>query len=314
MDNSTIIAFGFLILAIIVGLGIAYYLLIPRSDVNMKSLMGKSDASPMNTVTQPGTIHAKAREEMTPEELALVKRQAERKVKGTSGQVPLETKFFYAGIFTELERSDFYRMRTVLPFILAPIMGEGLYYFAGPALAVAGLVMGGLLGFQFPVSMLDRRIKDRQEEIMFFLPLVIEQIAIGVSSSLDIGPCLQRVVSMADERDSHNVVTELIKHTQHYIKSGVSLEEAFTEVGKMSGSVELKHAFMSIAQVAKHGGEVTRQLQELADSVSAQRETRIEAKIKKLELEATGPVALVFAGFLVLLLYGFGYQIVGAFG
>src|SRR5690606_32288561 len=132
------------------------------------------------------------------------------------------------------------------------------------------------------------------------LPLVIEQVAIGVSSSLDIGPCLSRIVSMADERDSHNIVTELIRHAQFHVKSGVSLEEAINEIGKRSGHTELKHAFMSLAQVAKHGGEITKQLQELADSVASQRETQIEAKIKKLELEATAPVALVFFGFLII--------------
>jgi len=142
---------------------------------------------------------------------------------------------------------------------------------------------------------------------------VIEQVAIGVSSSLDIGPCLSRIVQMADERDSHNAVTELIRHAQYHVKSGVSMEEALIDVGKKSGSTELKHAFMSLSQVAKHGGEITRQLQELADSVASQRETSIDSKIKTLELQATAPVALVFMGFMVILLVGFGIQIKEAF-
>jgi len=101
---------------------------------------------------------------------------------------------------------------------------------------------------------------------------------------------------------------------QYHVKSGTTMEEALKEMGRLSGSNELKHAFVSLSQVAKHGGEISRQLQELADAVSSQRETQIEAKIKKLELEATGPVALVFAGFMGILLIGFGLQIQGAFG
>ena len=148
---------------------------------------------------------------------------------------------------------------------------------------------------------------------MYYLPLVIEQIAIGVSSSLDIGPCIQRVVTMADERDSHNAVTELIRVCQYYVRSGISLEDALNEVAKLSGHTELKHCFMSLAQVTKHGGEITRQLQELADAVSSQRETRIEGKIKQLELVATGPVALVFMAYLMILIVGFGIQVLKAF-
>ena len=118
---------------------------------------------------------------------------------------------------------------------------------------------------------------------------------------------------MADERDSHNCVTELIRYAHHYVRSGVSLEDALVEVGKRAGHTEFKHAFMSLAQVARHGGEVTRQLQELADAVANQREAKIETKIKKLELEATMPVALVFLGFLIIFLSGFGIQLKNAF-
>jgi pilus assembly protein TadC len=64
--------------------------------------------------------------------------------------------------------------------------------------------------------------------------------------------------------------------------------------------------------VARYGGEISKQLQDLSESVSSERETRIEEKIKKLELAATAPVALVFAGFLVILLVGFGRTLMKA--
>jgi hypothetical protein len=51
----------------------------------------------------------------------------------------------------------------------------------------------------------------------------------------------------------------------------------------------------------------------LADSVGALREAKVEEKIKKLELSATVPVALVFFGYLVILLIGFGLQVITVF-
>jgi pilus assembly protein TadC len=173
-------------------------------------------------------------------------------------------------------------------------------------------VIGGMLGMYIPLKRLEGWTKSRQEEITFYLPLVIEQISIGVSSSLDIGPCLARVVQMADERDSHNPVTELLRFAQSYIKSGVSLQDALNEVGRQSGSNEVKHAFKALAQVARYGGEISKQLQDLSESVSSERETKVEEKIKKLELAATGPVALVFSGFLFILLIGFGMTLLKA--
>jgi hypothetical protein len=66
---------------------------------------------------------------------------------------------------------------------------------------------------------------------------------------------------------------------------------------------------MYLAQVAKHGGEITRQLQELAESVAGQRQAYIEGRIKQLELKATGPVALVFVGFIIIIMTGFGLKL-----
>jgi pilus assembly protein TadC len=242
-----------------------------------------------------------------------IKRDTKRKAR-KKPQATLEELFFHAGMFSEKERKEFLRLRMLAPIVGAPLMAFIISYFGmGIDFILIGLVLGGLVGLQVPKSILQRKINGRAEDILFYLPLVIEQISIGVSSSLDIGPCIQRVVAMADERDSHNVVTELMRLVQFFVKSGSSLEHALSEVGKMSGNTELKHAFMALSQVAKHGGEISRQLQELADSVSSQRETKIEAKIKKLELEATGPVALVFCGFLIILLIGFGLQVLKAF-
>jgi pilus assembly protein TadC len=89
----------------------------------------------------------------------------------------------------------------------------------------------------------------------------------------------------------------------------VSLEEALTEIGRASGHAELKHVFLALSQVAKFGGEISKQLQDLADTVASQREAKIDARIKRLELKATGPVMLVFLGYLIILFLGVGAQI-----
>ncbi|RIL10212.1 MAG: hypothetical protein DCC75_04860 [Proteobacteria bacterium] len=307
MDGATLIGILALVVALFSAGFLAYYFLFPKKQTSYRSLM----ASGSSGLRVASSNRAKLQNDESGREYERLKKATKKRVK-TKPKVTLQEKFFHAGIFTDREKRDFFRLRFILPFVTGPVVGIGLASIS-TKLAILGFILGVLVGLQLPFSLLDRRIKRRDEEIMFYLPLVIEQIVIGVSSSLDIGPCVQRVIMMADERDSHNVVSELLRHVQMYAKSGVSLEEAFSEVGKLSGHTELKHTFMSLAQVSKHGGEITRQLQELADAVASQRETRIEAKIKKLELEATGPVGLVFVGFMIILLIGFGTPIIQAF-
>jgi len=222
----------------------------------------------------------------------------------------VEERMFQAGLLSTKARKDFKKLQIICPIVIGIGLCLLMFQTGDPVFEIIGTIIGFVGGSRMPSFILDRKIKKRDEEIMYYLPLVIEQIAIGVSSSLDTGPCVQLVVSMADERDSHNAVTELLKVVGHFAKQGVALEEALTEVGRKAGHVELKHAFMSLAQVSRHGGEVSKQLQELANSVTVQRENKVEEQIKKLELKATAPVALVFVSFLGLLMFMFGSQLV----
>jgi Flp pilus assembly protein TadB len=307
MDSQIIIGLFLLAGALVLGVAFFYYFFAGSSSASgsMSALMGRSGSA--------AERHARLRDDRDGSELEKIKELTKRKAAAKKPKASLEEKLFQAGIFSERDKRDFYRMRILAPCLSIPIgAGVGISVFDGP-MALMTAVMGLLVGLQLPKTVLDRKIQWRNEEIMFYLPLVIEQIAIGVSSSLDVGPCLQRIVQMADERDTHNPVTILIRQAQYHVKSGASLESALSEIGILSGHTELKHAFMSLSQVARHGGEITRQLQELADSVASQRETRIEAKIKKLELQATAPVGLVFLGFILILLVGFGIQMKDAF-
>ena len=280
------------------------YLRFMRTTGSFRDLMGSEEYTSAMAGLRESIKEDESGDQL--ERFQSVVRQQQKK----KGSLTTEEKMFQAGIFSEGQKNDFKRLQVLMPII-------GVFVFALIGRALGGLesvflcaVIGIILGFYLPIKILDRRVKARLDDILFYLPLVIEQVSIGVSSSLDIGPCIMRIVQMADERDTHNAVTELLRYAQFHIKSGAGLEEALNEVGRMSGSHDLKHTFMALSQVAKFGGEISKQLQDMADSVASQRESQIDERIKKLELDATGPVALVFFGFLVILLIGFGLQII----
>ncbi len=312
MEIGPLIGIGAIGLAVASAGAIGFYLLMPRRSALNSGLMGRSSGRTMSQSVRE--TRSRLASENADEELEKIKEQTKKSVVSKKSAPTLEEQFFKAGIFSPQEKQTFFRIRAVAPIILAPVMFVALLNAdQGFMMAIFGAVIGGLLGTRIPTFILDRKVKNRQEDILFYLPLVIEQIVIGVSSSLDVGPCIMKVISMADERDSHNSVTEMLALVQHYTRTGTSLEEALGRVGRQSGHTELKHTFMSLAQVARHGGEVTKQLQNLADAVGSQREASVDEKIKKLELQATGPVALVFFGFMIVLLIGFGIQIQNAF-
>lgn len=305
MDSSILVPVIAAVVAIVVG-GILVY---QRQSASSRSVRGLMAAERYSQ--SMAELRERIQGDESGEELDRV-RQSLSKEKKKGGEPSMDEKMFRAGIFSATQKAEFKRLQ-----VMAPIIGLVAFAMIGRAIGstqqmlLLGLV-GLILGLYLPFKVLERRVSRRQDEILFYLPLVIEQVSIGVSSSLDIGPCLVRIVQMADERDTHNPVTELLRYAQFHIKSGSSLEEALTEVGQLQGQHDLKHAFLALSQVAKHGGEISKQLQDLADSVASQREAKIEEKIKKLELAATPPVALVFFGYLAILLIGFGLQIMTA--
>ncbi|NDC39924.1 MAG: type II secretion system F family protein [Proteobacteria bacterium] len=306
MDISQIIGLLALLVTAVSGAGLIWYFL--PSSKRTSNLGAPRGQEPINDRGANRGV-GNGRNQPTPEMLEELKRRRQKK-RAKAELVELDDRFFQAGMFSAEDKRSYFLLRTFAPIVFAPLAGI-IGSNSSITLGIMGAIIGAAFGLRLPSMLLDRKIAARQEDILFYLPLVIEQIVIGVSSSLDVGPCLQRVVSMADERDTHNCVTELLSIAQLQITMGVSLQEALVDVGRRSGHTELKHTFMSLSQVASHGGEVTRQLQELADAVASQREAKIEAKIKKLELEATVPVAVVFCGFLIIIISGFGIQIQG---
>lgn len=232
-----------------------------------------------------------------------------------NAQQDVGKKLFRAGFFTAADRRWFNRFRFISFAISATIFPALMYWMTGkPVMGVTGALLGLLIGYALPMSWLEKQIRKREEDILYFLPLVIEQVSIGVSSALDIGPCVSQIVTMATERDSHNPVTEMFVHVEKLIRSGLNLEDALVEVGETNGMTEIKHAFLFLAQCSRHGGEVSKQLQELADSVMTQRQVFIEGKIASLPVHATGPLATVFAGFFALLFSGLLVRLLSAFG
>lgn len=218
-------------------------------------------------------------------------------------------KLFRAGIISNIELKKFYIIYTISPlsgFLIMFLLG---LYLQGLALANIFGIFGAVLGFLYPFHYLRKRMKQREEEISYYLPVVIEQLAIGVASGLDIGPCIQLVLDLSDERQTNNAVTELLKLAVQISRQGIPFDEALLEIGKLSGNVELKHCFLALGQVYKHGGEISKQLMEIAISVNQQRQIKIDERIKKLPVKGVLIVGLLLAGFMTLILYGLGMTV-----
>ncbi len=300
----------------VAGIGAIAYVFMGSSGnrgVEMRGLLGNVQQQ-RNRFEEDPVAHRQERQSQAEIDILEIKKRSQSQ-HAKRGKEDITTKLFKAGFYSAEDRRRFKLQRIITPIVSTLGLGFGaMYAFHNPLLTSSSFVLGAFIGFAMPLSMLERAIRYREEETMYFLPLVIEQIAIGVSSSLDIGPCISNILQMANERDSHNPVTEMFIHVEKLIRSGLNLEDALVEVGETNGMTDVKHAFMFLSQCAKHGGEISKQLQELADAVMVQRQVQVEARITSLPVKATGPLAMVFAGFFALLFAGLLVRLMSAFG
>ncbi|MCC6954894.1 MAG: type II secretion system F family protein [Deltaproteobacteria bacterium] len=229
----------------------------------------------------------------------------------------LEGRLYRAGYFSSTAPKTFVKWLLGMTILLGGC-SLLLVVFVFPLMSASMkgclIIMGLFSGYAGPYSYLERRIRSRGDEISYHLPMSIEQIAIGVSSGLDVWPCIMNLLSLAEQRDAFNPVLELLKSVERYVRSGTSIEESFRMVGERSGHVSLKHAFTFLAQVVEHGGDITKNLQDMADATMIQRATEVEGRIAALPVKATGPLCCVFAGFFALMLAGLFVQMLNAFG
>jgi|GEM_PF-4960085 len=191
----------------------------------------------------------------------------------------------------------------IVSALAVPLMVFLFIYQSSPSrlVLIAGMLLGLVFGYAAPNVWLARKEKERVEDIERLLPLLIEEISIGTSAGLAISSSIRELVSLSEARDSVNATTELFSQVMILTKHGLSLEEALREVARRSGVLEASHALNYLAQCSQYGGEISRQLIELADAMMMNRVVRISEVIGKLPVVATFPLFVVTAGFLLIL-------------
>jgi len=286
-----------LVLVLFVAIGIGVRMMFaPSTNSRLHALSARGIDRPMpgNSTRSQDDIRAKR-------ESQRLEKEGEAAKPTTVNLKDKKILYFQAGIFSDEDRNELEKRTKIVYLIAIPLFGFAGFYFGGLMIAPIGGLIGLLAGRIYPDKVVNNRIKDRQEECSYYLPLVIEQLSIGVSSGLDIGPCISYVVEMANERGSNNVVTELFAHSFRLTKAGMSMEDSLLEIGTICGYSPAKNAFSFLAQCSRHGGEVSKQLMELSESVMMERQSIIEAKINALPNKATGTLGLIFGGFFIMI-------------
>jgi len=172
---------------------------------------------------------------------------------------------------------------------------------------IPGTILGGCIGYLSARAGIARDRKRWNQELEFYLPIVMERVVMAVQSGLDIVPGLQAIIELdnrAAELSTEAVsapdpVSRLLTVVCRLTESGFSFERALREVSGKVSCPAVKHAFIHLAVAQREGGELMQPLRELSESTQLYYQDSVEEQIAKMPIKATMPLLCTFTGLII---------------
>lgn len=211
----------------------------------------------------------------------------------------LRQKLLEAGSPSRIGPSEFLGLRIVV----AGVAGGSfflLFVLTGASLSQLLLfpIVIGLMGYMIPGVWLNRKIKDRKQEIQRALPDAIDLLTISVEAGLGFDPALHRVSEKWD-----NELTREFRRMLNEIRMGMSRRQAMREMANRVNVDDLNVFIASIIQADQLGVSITQVLRVQSKQMRLRRRQRAEAMAHKAPIKMLFPmILLIFPAMYVVIL------------
>lgn len=203
------------------------------------------------------------------------------------------------GVSREVRRAS--HGRSLFPFLLS-FLGAGALFFltniTTPALIISLICFLGL-GVIIIKRLEHRDVNQVEQQVNYFLPVVMERLVMCVQAGLDIVPAIKLVVSLGEGAGKRDAVTELLSRVYQMTESGYTLSDALHEVSDQAEYPAVRHAFVHLGLASMEGGELTGPLRELGDATQLYYQDSVETELAQLPVKATMPLVLTFTGLII---------------
>ncbi|HSK98051.1 MAG TPA: type II secretion system F family protein [Euzebyales bacterium] len=245
-------------------------------------------------------------------ELTLSRPTSERALQPLVGQLAeVVRRFAPSGALTSLERKLVLAGRPTnwpLERVLAAKMLLGATGVVIVALRLLGGASGGtllatlafaaLLYFT-PDVVVRARAQERQREILYALPDMLDQMTICMEAGLGFEAAMAR----ASQTSGGPLAQEMIRTLQE-VQVGVGRREALQMLTERNDVPDLKHFVTAVLQADHYGVPVSQVLRNQADELRAKRRQRAEEAARKLPLKLLFPLVIFVLPPLFIILVG----------
>jgi tight adherence protein C len=208
----------------------------------------------------------------------------------------LDQQLTMAGDFLGLT-ADEYLALCVLSFIGGALGGLGLGIL-NDNYAIPFLF--GPVGAILPYMQISGIAQDRQKAIARGLPYCIDLMALGMGAGLDFPGAVRQVVEKSP--DPNDPIVEELTLILQTLNIGQTRKEALIEFTRRCPIETVKEFVGALVQAEERGNPVADVLQIQATSARTRRSVRAEEMAAKAGVAMTGPLVLVFATVMILIM------------
>jgi tight adherence protein C len=188
----------------------------------------------------------------------------------------------------------------ILALVIFAALGYALAAFMnqGQMFSILGPVVGGVLGYLVPQSMVSRKIRARQKDILLSLPNALDLLTISVEAGLGFDAAMARVTEKY-----HNTLAMEFTRVLNEVRLGRPRMEALDDMGKRNKVDDLNNFVQAIIQSEQLGVGIANVLRIQSEEMRRRRRQRAEEQGQKAPLKMLFPmVGCIFPTLFIVLL------------
>jgi tight adherence protein C len=199
----------------------------------------------------------------------------------------VQTKLVQAGFESATAPAMYFLVRTTST-VLLPLLALLLIPRTQFLLFVMTIGVGIFLGFIFPMAMLDRLVRLRQDRIKKSVPDALDLMVVCVEAGTSLDAAILRVAK--ELRLAHPDLSHELAVVNRLTNAGMPRDEALRGLWKRTGVLDIRALVSSLIQSEKWGTSIATVLRVAAETLRRKRRQDAEKRAKMAPLKMTFPL------------------------
>jgi tight adherence protein C len=199
----------------------------------------------------------------------------------------LQNKLIQAGFESSTAPAVYFLVRTS-SMVMFPLLAILLIPRTQFLLFVLTIAFGVFLGLIFPMAMLDRLVRLRQDRIKKSVPDALDLLVVCVEAGTSLDAAILRVAK--ELRLAHPDLSHELAVVNRLTNAGMPRDEALRGLWKRTGVLDIRALVSSLIQSEKWGTSIATVLRVAAETLRRKRRQDAEKRAKMAPLKMTFPL------------------------